>query len=369
MPVSLFPQAMPKHAVPTSVGSRLPFVDASRAVIATLVVWHHFALYGPLWTWATSEPGRIVDWLRDYRGVVQVFFVISGFVMSRVMSPRTWNARHVGWFFVRRYCRLGLPYLGAIALAVAACSLARGWLSESVIGPPPTVARVLAHVVFLQDILGYDSLSAGLWFVCIEFQLGLIYVAMLYARDALARMRKREQGECSVAVLMLLGWGLAAASLFVFNLNQRFDVWGIYFFGQFFTGVMVDHALRRPELKLLLWFYLFMMAAALIYCWRSRLAISLAAGLVLFCAGRRGLLERWPASRVISYLGQTSYSLFLVHFPVLVVVSTAWVRFDQTSVRDARIGLAIAYVASLATADLFYRAVEAPAARLSHRFS
>jgi peptidoglycan/LPS O-acetylase OafA/YrhL len=111
------------------------------------------------------------------------------------------------------------------------------------------------------------------------------------------------------------------------------------------------------------------MAAALLYFWRSRLAISLAAGLVLFWAGRLGLLERWPASRVISYLGQTSYSLFLVHFPVLVVVSTAWVRLDQTSVSDARIGLAIAYVTSLATADLFYRAVEAPAARLSHRFS
>ena len=360
MPFNLSPQAMPKLALPISAGSRLPFIDALCALIASLVVWHHFALYGPLWTWAISDPGRVVAWLRDYRGVVQVFFVISGFVMVCAMSPRTWNARHVGWFIVRRYCRLGLPYLGAIALAVAACGLARGWLSESVIGPRPTVARVLAHVFFLQDILGYDSLSAGLWFVCIDFQLGLIYVGMLYVRDAMARMRKREQGEGSVRIFMLLGWGLAAASLFVFNLNQRFDVWGIYFFGQFFMGVMVHHALRRPELEFLLWLYILVIAAALIYCWRSRLAISLAAGLVLFSAGKRGLLECWPASRVISYLGQTSYSLFLIHFPVLVVVSTAWVRLDRTSVRDARIGLAVAYVASLVIADLFYRAVAGP---------
>ncbi len=49
-------------------------------------------------------------------------------------------------------------------------------------------------------------------------------------RDTLARITNREQGECSVSILMFLGWGLAAASLFVFNLNQRFDVWGIYFF-------------------------------------------------------------------------------------------------------------------------------------------
>ncbi len=103
-------------------------------------------------------------------------FRISGFVHVARHVAANLERPPRGWFIVRRYCRLGLPYLGAIALAVAACASARGWLSESVIGPPPTIARVLAHVVFLQDILGYDSLSAGLWFVCIDFQLGLIYV-------------------------------------------------------------------------------------------------------------------------------------------------------------------------------------------------
>ena len=355
--------------IATTAALRLPFVDGLRTVTATMVVWHHFALYGPLWSWAAPEPRRLSDWLTDYRAVVVVFFVISGFVMAHVMSPRTWNSRDVGWFVVRRYCRLGLPYLGALAIAVAGCALARGTLCESVLGPPPTVPRVLAHVVFLQDIFGYESLSAGLWFVCIEFQLGLIYAGMLYLRNALARLRKREQGETSFSIAMLLGWALAAASLFYFNVNERFDVWGVYFFAQFFVGVMVHHALSRPEGQVLFWVYVVIMAVALLYYWRSRLAISLAVGLLLFWAGKCGLLERWPASRLVSYLGQTSYSLFLVHFPVLVVVSTAWQWLDRTSVWEARIGLAVAYVASLAVADLFYRAVETPAARLTHRFS
>jgi peptidoglycan/LPS O-acetylase OafA/YrhL len=360
---------MPKPTMMTTAASRLPFVDALRALTATLVVWHHFALYGPLWSRASPEPGRMADWLRDYRSVVQVFFVISGFVMARVMSPRIWSSRHVGWFVVRRYCRLGFPYLGAIALAVVACGWARGWLSESVIGFPPTVPQVLAHIVFAQDILGYDSLSAGFWFVCIDFQLGLIYAGMLYLRDTLSRLTNREQGECSHSIPMTLGWALAAASLFFFNVHERFDVWGVYFFGQFFMGVMVHHALRKPELQVLFWLYVLAVAAALAYCWRWRLAVSLAAGLLLFFAGKHGLLERWPASRLVSYLGQTSYSLFLVHFPVLVIVSTAWLWLDRASVWDARIGLSVAYVASLVVADLFYRAIEAPAARLSHRFS
>jgi hypothetical protein len=36
--------------------------------------------------------------------------------------------------------------------------------------------------------------------------------------------------------------------------------------------------------------------------------------LMLAFAGRCGLLERWPKSRLIAYLGQISYSVFLVHF-------------------------------------------------------
>ena len=42
----------------------------------------------------------------------------------------------------------------------------------------------MAHVFLLEDILGYESLSAGFWFVAIDYQLGLLYVAILYLRDA-----------------------------------------------------------------------------------------------------------------------------------------------------------------------------------------
>ena len=80
-------------------------------------------------------------------------------------------------------------------------------------------------------------------------------------------------------------------------------------------------------------------------------------------------MKRWPKSRVIAYLGQTSYSLFLVHFSVFVVVSALWVWLDIDSPWGARAGLLAAYVASLAAADVFYRTIEAPSTRLSRKFS
>lgn len=360
---------MVKHQLTSSAKSRLPLVDALRAVVATLVAWHHFVLYGLLSGLVLPLPDRMIDLLRNHRSIVQVFFVVGGYVMAYSMSRRPWNCRHVGWFVVRRYCRLGLPYLGAVALAIGACAIGRGWISERVVGSPPTLAQILAHVAFLQDILGYDSLSAGLWFVCIDFQLGLVYVVLLYLRDAIGPVLGRARGEDSTVVFLFLGFMLAVPSLFFFNLHDRFSAWAVYFFGQFFLGVMVYHGLQGSRLRSLFGLYVLTIVAALAYSWRWRLATSLATGLILFVAGHFGVLERWPKGRIAAYLGRTSYSLFLIHFSVLVVVLTLWVRFDWIAGGNSSGVLVVAYIASLIVADAFFRIVEIPAVTISRKFT
>jgi len=94
-----------------------------------------------------------------------VFFVVGGYVMARSMSGSSWNLRGFRSFVVQRYCRLGLPYLGAIAMILPIYLLARDRLPDEVVGQPPSLPQLLAHLFFLQGILGYEQLSAGLWFV------------------------------------------------------------------------------------------------------------------------------------------------------------------------------------------------------------
>ncbi len=358
---------MLRRADTTSVPVRFPLVDAMRAAAATLIAWHHFVVYAPLSCWEVPALVPLLDMLSGFQWAAQVFFVLGGFVMANSMSRLTWDHRQVGVFVVRRYCRLGLPYLAAIGLALWASNVGRGWVNENVVGPPASFGQILAHVVFLQDILGYESLSAGFWFVCIDFQLGLIYVAMLFLGGALARLSGSADADRSTSAPIALGWALALPAMFYFNLNEDLDMWAIYFFGQFFLGVMVYHGLKNSGLKVLLGLYFLMMAAALAYDWRWRLAASLLTGLALFGGGTLGLMDRWPTSRVVAYLGRTSYSLFLVHFPVFVVVSTLWAHFDWSSPWPTAMGLLAAYVASLIVADVFYRAIEAPTARLARK--
>ena len=345
-------------------GQRMLFLDALRAFASVMILLHHFALYPPLCTHAEPILGSVVQWFHNYARFTQVFFVVGGYVMACSLSARSWNLAAVGHFLIRRYCRLGIPYLAAIVIAIVACAFARGWVPDDVLGMPPTLPQFVAHLFFLQDFLGYEHLSAGVWFVCINFQMGLIYVAMLFLRDALTRWLGYPAGDARTCVPMIAGWVISVFSLFFFNLHSDWDSWAIYFFPYFFMGIAVHRALQSKRFEAGFWFYIFVVVVAMAFGWRWRLASALIVGLLLFGVGKSGLGACWPKSRLIARMGQVSYSLFLVHFPVLIAVATVWERLGWTSPAYAVVGLFAAFLASAAAAFAFHRYIEIPVAGL-----
>lgn len=356
------------HASSAAPASRLLFLDALRAFASLAILWHHFALYPPFCAQAAPILGGLVRWFHDYARSTQVFFVVGGYVMARTMSGRSWNSLAVWKFLARRYCRLGIPYLAAIVLAVAACSLGHGWLPDAVIGSPPTFPQLLAHVFFLQEPLGFEHLSAGIWFVCINFQLGIIHVCSLWLRDILAARLKLPADSPWTDVPLIAGWLLSVFSLFHYHDQPGADAWAPYFYPYFFLGIIIHHATSKRRGDWMFWIYLAVIVAAMCHEWRWRLASALVVGLLLFSAQKTGFGSRWPRALWISRMGRVSYSLFLVHFPVLALVSSVWARLGWSSPMAAIAGLLTAFAASVAGAFAFHRCVEEPAAALSRRW-
>jgi peptidoglycan/LPS O-acetylase OafA/YrhL len=351
-------------AIPAA-NERMLFLDAMRAFASVMIVWHHFALYLPLSAQAEPILGRLVYWFSEYARSTQVFFVIGGYVMARSMSSKQWSAKAIRQFIAQRYSRLGIPYLGAIVLALVANAFGRGWLPDKVVGLPPELRQVVAHLFFVQEFLGYEHLSAGLWFICINFQLGLMYAAALWVRDILAGLLKVPAATTWIDVPMLAGWSLALVSLFHFNRYSAWDSWAVYFFPYFFMGIVFHRAMTKPGSQWMFWTYQLAIIAAMFYDWRWRLASAVIVGLVLFGSEKSGLSTRWPRNRAVAAIGKTSYSLFLVHFPVLVLVAGAWARLGWTSAPAAVAGLLVAFAGSVVTAFAFYRFVEQPAGALT----
>ncbi len=301
-----------------------------------------------------------LSWLAEHARATQVFFVIGGFVLAHSLDRRDWDKpAALGRFLIERYIRLGLPYLAVIALILPIYSFARGWLPSEVLGSPVSLPQLLAHVFFLQDILGYESLSAGFWFICINFQLSILYVFILFLRDRFGRGR--------IDLVAWLGWPLAAFSLFYANLDSGLDRWFVYFFPYFFMGVVIQQVHQGHWRPAAFWWFQGLFCLAMLVEWRWRLGVAAAVGLALYLAERRGFAGTWPKSRVIRHLGQISFSLFLVHFPVLLLVSTLWARMGLTSPLAATLGLGCAFLLSVLVAFLFHRWVEIPVNRLKRK--
>jgi peptidoglycan/LPS O-acetylase OafA/YrhL len=152
---------------------------------------------------------------------------------------------------------------------------------------------------------------------------------------------------------------VATASLFWFNRDAGWDNWALYFFGSYGLGAAAWWASERKQMSAWLGVMLTVAVAALIVDFRLRIALALAVALLLGFGRRSGLLEKWPDARPLAFLGQISYSLFLVHFPVLLLANTLYAQSGLHSPIATVLGLGLAWAASIAAATLFYRWIEA----------
>lgn len=341
--------------------SRLAFVDALKAVASQLIVLHHLAFYGPMSDVVYDLAPALLSWLsHDARIVVQLFLVTGGFLAARALAPDGRLTR-VNPFamLTNRYLKLAIPYFAALLLSVVCAAIARGLMDHDSIPGPPTPWQLLAHIALLQSILAYDSLSAGTWYIAIDFQLFALMLGTLWLAHSLGDRfgwSKRVVGISLVSVL-------AIASLFHFNRDSSWDSWAIYFFGAYALGALAYWATgseRQPDWLLVI---AVVVAAALIVEFRSRIAVALLTALALGISRRWGFIADRPRGRLLSFLGRISYSLFLVHFPVLLVVNALVSHWAPGHVAANAVGVFLAWAASIAAGALFHRFVESRSGR------
>jgi peptidoglycan/LPS O-acetylase OafA/YrhL len=339
--------------------SRLPLIDAFKAIASQLIVFHHLSAYGPLSTAVQQAAPGLVGWFYDYaRMAVQVFLVIAGFLAARGLAAQGDGLASAPWRLIwKRYVRLVIPFMAAMLLAVASAALASQWMQDESIPARASLTQLAAHLFLLHGILDIDSLSAGAWYVAIDFQLFTLMALLLWLGHAGGRFAGGPRW-----LAMLLVCALAVASLVWFNREAGWDNWGIYFFGSYGLGAAAWWAVQRERPALWLGVVAAAGVVALLVDFRLRIALALATALCLGAASRSGLLERWPDNALLGWLGKISFSVFLVHFPICLLANGLYVKFGLTSASTAAIGMLLAWATSIGVAALFYRWVESPVA-------
>jgi len=333
---------------------RLALIDALKALGSQFIVLHHLAFYGPMTDWTSQLMPRLMRWLsQDARMAVQVFLVVAGFLAVRSLAPRgVLVAPDPLALLKKRYVRTALPYLAALLLSMFCAELARHWMVHESIPDRPQWGQFIAHALLLHSVLDIDSISAGVWYVAIDFQLFALLLGLLWlARGLNGRMALG-------ATFLVIG---VALSLYGFNLDASWDAWALYFLGAYGLGALVSWA-TQPQRGLWGAFWLalltLLVSGALLVEFRGRIALALAVAVLLGLAQLGEWLDSWPRSRVLAYFGQISYSVFLVNFPVALVVNALFTRYAPADVWVQTLGVVVAWLACNAVGALFYHGVE-----------
>ena len=165
----------------------LPTLDALRGIAALMVCWFHFTN-----AQFTARFGHFqASGKYGYLGV-QIFFVISGFIIPFSLYRARYQLKSFFRFMLKRIARLDPPYLASIALVVLGF-----WLSSKLPGHAPyhvPWARVAAHLGYVNAFVGMPWLQMSYWSLAIEFQY-YIFVGLCF--PLLALQAKIFQRWCS----------------------------------------------------------------------------------------------------------------------------------------------------------------------------
>lgn len=341
--------------------SRFTFVDALRGVAALWVALFHF--YGGVQEGATGPLfGRPVDFFFSHGNAgIEIFFVISGFVIAYSVRHRRVTPRYFGRFMLRRSVRLEPPYWVAIALAVASL-----WLSTHIrhdrVVTLPSWQQLLAHVFYLQGILHLGQIVDVFWTLCIEIQFYLSLLLLIAVAQKLGDGRWQRLAVLAPCTV----WSLGIHA----HLLHDPGPWMFKFWYLFQLGVLAYWGASGVVAVRDFWIYLLALAGLTVWHPSFTGSVGLATGMGIFLAAKYGHLGTLNF-RVLQFLGRRSYSLYLIH-PVVGVPFTYY--FAQkffgrplTSMQAAQCMVAALAVSLAGTVVLFFF-VEAPSIRLSRRW-
>lgn len=344
-------------------GDYLPALTGLRFWLAVWVILHHICGKGMmLEAWANSLPTPAQQLIRGGYLAVQTFFILSGFVLARTYAQAKWDRRSLGRFFTARFARIYPVYF--VSLIVMSPFIIE-MLRQPVWTGTQRASVLTNYLLVLQGWTG--SLGVGwntpAWSLSCEFFFYLWFpVLFVVLRNARWRM-----ASLAMVVAIMLPVGMDHFGL---PWSWR-PVYGLPDFMAGVAGARIFTLLNRPTWKRRgFWLYV---PAVIVGGWlivhpaavqgrfadlNSYLRPLNVAMLVGFGLGG-GWIARWLSARWADFLGKASYSMYVLHVPILWWMGRYLVhgKLHPPRLVGAALYLTVVTVAS----GLVYQWLEAPA--------
>lgn len=340
---------------------RYALIDALRGVAAMAVVCHHLIPAPALAVALSQIVPHAVFRLAGFGGYgVQIFFVLSGFVITHSLFGVKMTWKSFGNFAFRRQLRLDPPYLCVLMLTLLAYAfhMVSPVVSLNEIFKWQTVA---ANVTYLQGLLQAPQIVLVAWSLCIEIQF-YVFFALLLSLDQRFNKTNRPGAFAQVTVLT---FGIASLFIRPEPLSPYLSSYWFYFA----AGIYAYWTFRRvTSLRVLPALFVI---AFIVATWRfasGAMFAGLATGALIWIAAKKDGLLTWLNIPFIQYIGRISYSLYLVHC----LVGFAIFNLAHTLTGDnpvaALMWVMVAIMTSILAGHFLQLFVEEPSMQLARRF-
>ncbi|NYF53884.1 acyltransferase family protein [Tunturiibacter gelidoferens] len=363
---------------------RLRELDSLRGLASLAVVLHHFVLMWPAWPWPTHGPlwHRLHLTLLFYplyagHEAVMLFFVLSGLVLS--FPYLLGRGQPYPIFLARRILRIYGPYLAALILSIAGAAIwhgnhARGAWAAPFWSEPVRWTLVLQHIAFL-GIYNWQQFNFVIWSLIIEMRISIIFPLLAYF---ILRLRTR------IALLLALALSLTTFLVVLFHpdadqttgLLRTVHYTAFFIFGILLARHLKTISARFRSLPVTIRFGIAALSFALYnfsvpFLWNFRRPWTMTATEWLVAAGAIGFIvvglnappvQRFLLSSIPRFLGRVSYSLYLIHVPVLLALT-----FSLRNTLSPWVQFPLYLAATLLLAWLFCLCVEEPFIRQGQR--
>lgn len=360
----------------------MAFIEGIRGLSATYVVFHH------LWQFAITNPAqpppswfRVASVFKYGEFGVAVFVVVSGYcLMLPVISDPDRRLRGgVSRFARRRFLRIIPPYYAALALTFAVLGLFRELRAptgtpQDITLPTFTWPKTLSHIFTVHNWSREWrwGINPPHWTVALEFQIYFVFALVLLP------VWRRFGPAPAVGLAFAIGFGLMGAGL---GFAAPWML-GLFALGMVAASIGTDAALVRlrgirwSTVSVVAWL---MVPVAVVLAteltpgasaWmieETLVGVATMSGLIalsrsqLLEGSERSSVTTFLTLRPIRFLGDISYSTYLVHYPIVAAVAIVWARHLDLSVPAAFVvSTAVCWPIILVVSVTFHYLIEQP---------
>lgn len=349
----------------------LPGIHGLRGTAALAVVLYHLVHVGSM------KPPDVFGFIgRDFGYSVHLFFVLSAFSLMYSTQPTLGRPNWLADYLTKRFFRIAPLFYCMVVFEAG-----RQWVMG---GAAPPLTTLLLNFSFAFGAVPFSGIVWGGWSVGVEMIFYAIFpVLILQLRD--------HRSALAFLLLSLLVSYVTRAALtaqhFALTPQPKWD-WSYFSFAPnlcfFAMGIYAFHVSRRfaasaPVLNVLAAAAIVLIGALLLTNLGKRIytlgrpdILLWGAGLACLCAWQSLRPSRIFASPAMAYLGERSFSIYLLH-PVIIAAAkdrlAGFYELLQPALGAyAYFACAILVVAIvLAASEVSYRLVEAPGIRLGRR--